>query len=285
MSRPRAPAPRRRSSRANIAIHLILICGVLYATLPGLWGLSTSLKSPTDVSAYPPRWIPQSLYLGNYDAAFIGSKFSRYVWNSIVVTAGVTVVSLLFASHAAYAASRYQFRGRTALLLIMLATSMIPAVATIVPLYLLSVQVGLYDTNWALIIVYSAWLIPALVWLLKGFVDGVPREVEEAALIDGCSLTGTFYRIDLPLMAPGLAAGAVLAFATVWNDFLWAFSLTLSDSHRLVQVGLYFFITEAEIQWGPLMAATIGALLPIVLAFALMQRAFIRGLTGGSVVG
>lgn len=134
-------------------------------------------------------------------------------------------------------------------------------------------------------IVYAAWLIPTLIWLLRGFVISIPRSLEEAAQIDGASRLQTLYLVVLPLMRPGLGAAAVLAFVTVWNDFLIGFALTLSDEHRLLQVGLQSFVTEGGIDWGPMMAATIGSLLPAAVVFGLLQRAFIQGVTGGAVKG
>lgn len=269
----------------NVAIHAVLIGGAIYALLPLLWGLSTSFKLPQEVSAFPPRWIPETIYLGNYVKSFVTNDLFLNLWNSIKVVGLTMVVSLILASHAAYAAARFATRTMQVLLFLIWATIMIPGVSTIVPLYLLSVDVGLYDTLAVLVLVYSAWLVPTLVWLLKGFVESVPVDLEEAALIDGCSRISAFYRVTLPLMRPGLGAGAVLVFVLVWNDFLLAYALTLSAGNRLLQTGLYFFVTEVGIEWGPLMAATMGALLPAILAFALLQKAFIQGITAGSVKG
>lgn len=281
------PITRARAIRllSNILIHLLLIAGVLYALIPLLWGLSTSFKIPQEISAYPPQWIPDTLYFGNYLQGLFSERFLRYLFNSIVVVLLTTGLSLILASHAAYAVARFRFRGSNTLLFLMWATIMIPGVSTIVPLYLLAVDIGLFDTLWILILIYTAWLVPTLVWLLKGFVESVPQELEDSALIDGCTRVGAFYRVNLPLMMPGLGAGAVLVFVTIWNDFLLAYALTLSDQNRLVQVGLYFFVTEVGIDWGPLMAATIGALLPIIIAFMFLQRAFIQGITAGAVKG
>jgi ABC-type glycerol-3-phosphate transport system permease component len=189
------------------------------------------------------------------------------------------------AVHAAYAVSRFRFRWKNALLFIIWSTVMIPGVSIIVPLYLLAVDLKVYDTLFVVVIAYSAWLVPTLIWLLRGFIDTVPYELEESALVDGCSRLKAFYVVVLPLLRPGLAAASVLVFVTIWNDFLLAFSLTLKDENRLLQVGLYSFVTELGIEWGPLMAATIGSTIPVVLAFALLQRQFIQGLTGGAVKG
>lgn len=274
---------RRLAGAALTNGALIIAC--LVALAPILWGLSTSFKPPVDVVAFPPRWIPEGLYWDNYLSGFLTAKFQRYLLNSVIVVGGAMLLSLVLAAHAAYVVSRKQFTGKNMLLFLVWATIMIPGVSVIVPLYLLAVDVGLYDTYAVLVLVYAAWLVPTLIWLLKGFIDNIPLELEEAAVIDGATQLGAFYRIVLPLLRPGLAAGAVLVFVTIWNDFLLGYSLTLTDNHRLVQVGLYFFVTEIGISWGPLMAATMGSLLPVILAFAILQRSFIHGLTGGAVKG
>lgn len=236
-------------------------------------------------SAWPPTLIPRDLTFANYTDAILGTQFLRYLWNTFLVVAIAAVVSLLLAAHAAYAVARWNFAGKNTFLLFMWSTIMIPAVAIVVPLYLLAIDLRLYDTIWALVFVFSAWAIPTLVWLLRGFVDSIPRELEEAALIDGCSVVGAFYRITFPLMRPGLLAGSVLLFVMVWNEFLISYALVLSDRNRLVQVGVYYFVTEIGIQWGPLMAAAITAIIPIVIVYALFQRAFIQGVTAGAVKG
>ena len=140
-------------------------------------------------------------------------------------------------------------------------------------------------TLWVLILVYSAWAVPTLVWLLRGFINNIPVELEESALIDGCTPLRAFYRITLPLTRSGLVAGAVLVFVLIWNEFLIGYSLVLSDAHRIIQVGVYFFVSEVGIQWDGLMAAAMAAIVPIIVAYAFMQKAFIQGLTAGAVKG
>jgi multiple sugar transport system permease protein len=277
-------SPRRRWI-GSVATYAVLCLAVVLVLLPLAWALSTSLKSPTDVFASPPRWIPQAIDFSNYTRGLFTPKFLRYILNSVIVVAGALVVSVGLAVHAAYAVSRFKFRAKEALLFVVWSTVMIPGVSIIVPLYLLAVDLGIYDTLFVVVLAYSAWLVPTLIWLLRGFVDTIPYELEESAFVDGCGRLKAFYVVVLPLMRPGIAAAAVLVFVTIWNDFLLAFSLTLRDDHRLLQVGLYSFVTEMGIEWGPLMAATIGSTIPVVLAFALLQRYFIQGLTGGAVKG
>jgi ABC-type glycerol-3-phosphate transport system permease component len=273
-----------RAVAANAAVYAVLVLACIVVLAPIAWALSTSLKSVTEIHGSP-HWIPHVVTFQNYLDGILRPNFLRYVLNSVVVVLGTALLSVALAVHAAYAVARRRFFGRDAMLFLVWATIMIPGVSVVVPLYLIAVQIGLFDTYLGLIIVYAAWLIPTLIWLLRGFVATVPTELEEAAQVDGCSPLRTFYVIILPLLRPGLAAAAVLVFVTVWNDFLIAFALTLSDEHRLLQVGLQSFVTEGGISWGPMMAATVGSLVPAALVFAFLQRAFVQGVTAGAVKG
>jgi multiple sugar transport system permease protein len=267
------------------ATYLALGLALAFVLIPFLWGLSTSLKGPTEVLASTPRWIPSTVDFGNYERGVLSGKFLRFMANSFATVVGALIVSVTLAVHAAYACARLKFRGKDLLLFLLWSTIMIPTVSVIVPIYLLAVDLKVYDTLFAVIVAYAAMLVPTLIWLLRGFIETVPSELEESALVDGCGPIKTFYVIVLPLLRPGIAAASVLVFLTIWNDFLLAFSLTLRDENRLLQVGLYSFVTEAGIEWGPLMAATIGTTVPVIIAFAFLQRLFIQGLTGGAVKG
>lgn len=281
-----SPRPASRpSALSSTLIYGCLLLGAVFALLPILWGVSTSLKSVVDVNAHPSRWIPDAITTKNWSIAVANAKYAGYVANTFVVIGFTLLVSLGLAAHAAHATVRHAFTGRNLILNLMWGTVMIPGIAIIVPLYSLSVEAGIYDTLAVLIIVYSAWLVPTLIWLLRGFVANVPTELEEAARVDGCSRLGAFYRITLPLLKPGLLAGTVLVFIHIWNEFLIGYSLVLGDAHRLVQVGVYFFVTENGVAWGPLMAAAMGSIVPVVILYAILQRSFIQGLTGGAVKG
>ena len=275
----------RSSAVSSVLIYGCLVLGAVFALLPILWGVSTSLKSVIDVNAHPSRWIPDEITTSNWSIAVANAKYARYLTNTFIVIGFTLIVSLGLAAHAAHATIRHAFTGRTLILNLMWGTVMIPGIAIIVPLYSLSVEAGIYDTLAVLVIVYSAWLVPTLVWLLRGFIANVPNELEEAARVDGCSRIGAFYRITLPLLRPGLLAGGVLVFIHIWNEFLIGYSLVLGDEHRLVQVGVYFFVTENGVAWGPLMAAAMGSIVPVITLYAILQRAFIQGLTGGAVKG
>jgi multiple sugar transport system permease protein len=278
------PVRRLRPAAALWAYTAVaLACG--FALLPVLWGLSTSLKTAQEVHAWPPQWLPAAPTLRNWSDAVFEPRFMRYVGNTLLVVGMSLVLSLGLALLTAWTTVRFRFRGRDGLLLLMWSTIMVPGIAVVVPLYAIAVEVGLYDTLWAPALVFSAWLVPTLVWLLRGFIAAVPAELEESAQIDGCTPLGAFLRVTVPLLWPGLVAGAILVFVAIWNDFLIGYSLTLSDENRLVQVGIYAFMTETGVEYGPLCAAAIASIVPIVALYALLQRYFIQGLTGGAVKG
>jgi ABC-type glycerol-3-phosphate transport system permease component len=276
---------RRLRPAAAFAAYGAVLLACAFALLPVLWGLSTSLKTTQEVHAWPPSWLPAAPTFDNWLLAVFDARFLRYVGNTLLVVGGSLLLSLSIALLAAWATVRFRFRGRDALLLLMWSTIMVPGIAIVVPLYAVAVDVGIYDTLLAPALVFSAWLVPTLVWLLRGFIAAVPAELEESAQIDGCTALGAFLRVTVPLLWPGLVAGAILVFVMIWNDFLIGYSLTLSDGNRLVQVGIYAFMTETGVEYGPLCAAAIASIIPIVALYALLQRYFIQGLTGGAVKG
>lgn len=263
-----------------------LLGGVVAISIgPLLWALSTALKVKTDVEVYPPHWIPHPATLANFRTVLLETSVLRQFLNSTCVGILAVVISILIAAHAAYALARFAFPGRNGIAFAILMTSMVPEICILVPLYYLASSTGLYDTYGFLIVVYAATQVPTVMWFLRGFFEGVPRELDEAAQIDGCSRWTAFYRIILPLALPGLAAAGLLAFIFVWNDFLIAFTLTISNSHRMLAVGLYQYISQYGVSWADLMAAVVLALMPVVALFLLLQKHFVNGLTAGATKG
>jgi multiple sugar transport system permease protein len=270
-------------TRALFLVATVFVAAI--AAIPILWGVVTALKIPAQILTYPPQWIPSPPTLHNLAQAWQHSNLPIYFRNSVLVAAISVILSVIFAAHAGYALARFQFRGQALIMVGLLATSMIPGIAILVPLYELAVKTNLYNTFAGLILVYTAWNVPILVWLLKGFFESVPLELEEAAMVDGCSRWRAFYQIVLPMARPGLLSGAVMALMFTWNDFLIAFTLTISEERRLLSVGLYTYISTYGIDWGLLMAATVIALLPVVVVFFVLQRRFVDGLMAGAVKG
>lgn len=279
---------RKGRRRPHTAAHPLTYVGLLavsaFALVPMLWALSTSLKSEAAVLS-DASWIPEAMTLENYRLVLFESQIPRYLANSVLV-AGLTVaVTVAIGIFGAYAAARFRFRMRTASLFFILMTSMIPGIAILVPLYFLAVRLGLYDTYAAMVIVYAAWQIPTVLWMLKGFLESIPAEIEEAGRVDGCSHLRAMFQLVLPLAKPGIGAAAVISFVYVWNDFLIAATMISSDDKRLISVGLYNYLSQYGIVWGQLMAAVIVTLLPVILAFVLMERRLVAGLSAGATKG
>jgi ABC-type glycerol-3-phosphate transport system permease component len=276
---------RQKRTIGSVAAALAAVVVVAIALLPVWWGLVTSLKPAAQIMSFPPKWLPEPPTLASYVQVWQQSNLPIYFRNSIIVTLAALVVALVVSVHAAYALARFSFRGRNAVMVALLATSMIPGIAILVPLYDLAVHVKLYDTFAGLVLVYAAWNVPILVWLLRGFFESVPIELEEAARIDGCSRLKAFYKIVLPMSQPGLLAAAIMVIMFVWNDFLIAFALTISENRRLLSVGLYTYISNYGVEWGQLTAATMVALVPVVAVFFLLQRRLVEGLMAGALKG
>jgi multiple sugar transport system permease protein len=265
--------------------YALLLPASIFALTPIYWAMNTSLKLESRNIGYPPQWWPNPLTLEHYANVLMQSSLPRNYLNSILLALGTIILVLCLGAHAGYAAARYEFRGKNALLFLLLATVMVPGIVTLIPVYLMAVQLGLHDTKLILVLVFAAWQTPTVVWLLRAFFENIPRELDEAALIDGCSRLGAFYRVVLPLAQPGLAAAAILVFVWVWNEFIIALNLTASDATRPLTVGLFFFVSESGIQWGKMAAAASAALVPVIVLFAVLQRRFIQGLTAGATKG
>lgn len=276
---------KRLTSPGMVGRYLVLSCASLFALLPILWGFSTSLKPEELVAQWPPQWLPAKITLANYVAAIADRGFVIYLRNTIVVAGCTVILTVLIALLGGYAGSRFEFKGKNALLFLILSTAMIPGIAILVPLYLIAVRLGIYNTRLVLVMIFAAWQIPSAIWIMRGFYQSIPYELEEAAYIDGCSVFQAFTRIVVPLTQPGIAAVSILVFIFVWNDFLVCTSLTSTDSMRLVQVGLYQYISSYGILWGRLMAVAMMALLPVLALFIVLQKRFIHGLTAGATKG
>lgn len=262
----------------------LLIFVILIVLLPIFWGLSTSLKPQVDTMEYPPRWFPRIFTLDNYYQV-VKANMPRYFLNSIMYACGTILLTLFVGVHAAYAAAKMNFRFKNLVLFIILMAAMVPGVAMLPGYYMVSQKMGIHDTHLSLILVYSAWLTPPVIWLLRGFFETIPYQLMEAAMIDGSTHIGAIYRIGLRIAQPGIAAGAIFIFVNVWNDFIFSVTLTISEKMRSTQVGLYSYWGDTGIYWGRFMAYSIMSILPVAIVFLISQKRFIQGLTAGSVKG
>lgn len=274
----------RRAGRADRAARLLLLALLLvFSVAPIAWLVLTSFKNRVDVLASPPRFLftPQ---VESYARLLLhqGSTILGNLRNSTVVAMATTMVVVLLSTLAAFAFSRYEFRGRYALFLGLLATRLLPPITTVIPLFLLWNQWKLVDTHLGLILIYSGLNAPLAVWMIKAFLDGVPVELEQAAMIDGCSRLGALRRVTLPLAAPGLAATAVFVFVLAWNEFMFAFIFT-SVHAKTMPVIIAQGLGELQVEWTDI--ATLGTvvMLPTVVLTFLAQKHLVQGLTAGAL--
>jgi arabinogalactan oligomer / maltooligosaccharide transport system permease protein len=282
--------PRTRRQRkvnapsliGSLTAHAVMIVTVLICILPMVIIISTSFKFPNDV--FDLKIIPTTPTLSNYQYVFSGD-FITWLSNSLKIGAMTTVVGLALAAPAAYAVSRWQFLGKQGILLFFLVTQMFPAVLLIVPLYILFAQLGLLDNILGLVVAYATTALPFSIWMLKNFFDTVPKELDEAAHVDGLGPFQTFWRVVLPLTIPGIAVVAFFNFMTAWNEFMLAFTFLQSDSNLTLAVGIRHFVHNFGADWHYLSAAAVLITLPVLIIFIWAQRYLVAGLTGGSVKG
>ena len=265
---------------------LFIVLLILYILFPFYWQVSTSLKSPEEIFSKPPSLLPKGLYFRNYVEVFAsGRPFSRYVLNSFVVASSTTFISILIGSFAAYAISRSRFRGKTLFLGGILGLAMFPQIAIVSPVFTIFRSLNLLNTYAALILPYTTFSLPLSIWILTNFFKDIPAEIEEAALIDGCTSLQVLRRVIAPLAAPGVFTCAILVFIYAWNEFLFALTLNTRDTMRTVTVGISMFPGLYEIPWGTIFAASTLVTLPLVAMVLLFQRRIIAGLTAGAVKG
>jgi multiple sugar transport system permease protein len=255
---------------------------LLVFLFPIYWIISVSFKPEFEVLRIPPTLFPSSFSLENYLAADQKIGLIRLVINSTVIAGTSTFIAVICGSLGAYALSRYRFKGSNLIPFLVLILRMIPPIAIIMPLFVAMRTLRLIDNYIGLILVYSGWNIPYALWLMKGFIDGLPRDIEEAAKVDGATELGAFIRIVLPLAAPGIVVAFILCFVIGWDEFLFALVLTGTGTMTL-PVGLNQFQSQNQVYWGPSMAAGVVAAIPAILLAAYIQRYLIKGLTLGAV--
>lgn len=258
---------------------------VFVIAIPFLWMVSTSLKSPAEISLRDPTLIPNQPDLDNYVRVLVDAQFGRYFVNTLLVTTATTAISVAFATLAGYAFARFKLRAGKPLLLGILATQMFPGILLAIPLYVLLQTLGLIDTLNGLVLVYTSFALPFGVWMMRNYFLTVPRELEDAALVDGCSRLGALWRVALPVVAPGVTATAIFTSILAWNEFLYANTFINTAAHRTLSIALQSLIGEFTTDWGQLMAGAVVTTLPIVLLFFLVQRNLTQGLAAGSVKG
>ncbi len=268
-----------RTLGARIGLWISVVFLVSPAILVFLWMLSLSLKNDIDNIAFPPVFIPKPPTLENYVGVFDKNKMMQYFWNSVLVTGGAVLVGLLVGVPAGYGIARAKAH-RTAILILI--ARMTPALSYLIPLFLLFQVLGLVGTIWALIITHLVITIPIIVWIMIGYFEGVPQELEDAALVDGATSWQSFRYIALPLARPGIVVGGILAFIFSWNNFI--FSVVLGGKNtRTLPSAVYNMLTFEQLSWGPLAAAALLVTLPVLLVTVIAQREIVAGLSAGGL--
>lgn len=266
--------------------YVIIVLSVLMVLFPLYWLISSSFKVQQDYLAYPPVVFPTRFTLDSFVEVFTRDKLFSHFANSVVISIVTTLVTILFGSMAAYAVVRGPIgkRARSFFGIWFLIQKMYPAIATAIPVYLVIRALGLMDTQGALIIMNTSFNLPLVIWLMMGFFEQTPYAMEESAMLDGCTFTGRFFRIILPITKPGLIASAILTFVATWNEFLFAVILTIKRSKTLPVV-IAGFITDRGLAWGPMAATAFITLVPVVILTWLVQKDFVNGLAMGAVKG
>lgn len=276
---------RQQQRLFNLAIIVVLLLGAIIAIGPMLYMISTAFKANSYVQEFPPRLIPANPTLDNFQIAFASRNFGQAFLNSVVVAGATTLLVTALTSMMAYAFARYEFRGKNMLFYSMLAMMMVPGVVLLIPEFMLAKSLGLLNSLPGLVLVYSAGPLAFNTFLLRGFFENLPRELEESAVIDGANSFTIFSRIMLPLAAPAVSTVAVFSFLGSWDEYLLALIFLTDESKRTLPIAIANFRGAQTTNWGLVFAGSLTAVIPTVLLFIFFQRYFIQGLTTGAVRG
>jgi multiple sugar transport system permease protein len=283
-------AHRLKKRLAGLAHQAGLFLAMLVICLPGLWIVVSSLRPTVEIMAKPPVWIPQNLSLDAYVAMFSGIgrggiPVIEYFRNSLIVSLTSTAIAIAIGLAGGYAFARFRFRGKTGTFLGLMLTRTVPGIALSLPLFFVYARLGIIDTHFGLILAYVALNVPFTVWLIDGFFRQVPRDLAEAAQIDGCTRWQAFWQVEFPLAGPGVASAAIFAFLTSWNEFALASQLTRSTNSKTLPVGLLDYTAEFTIDWRGMCALAVVMIVPALTLTFIVQKHLVSGLTSGAVKG
>jgi multiple sugar transport system permease protein len=282
--------PKRSRARETLIrwlAYAAILIALIVTLFPIYWIAANSFKYDIDIFAVPPEWFPKNPTLKHYVETFIERPFLRYTFNSLVVAVATTIVSLVFGTMAGYALARFRYPGnwRYQTSFWILSTRMMPPIVSIIPLYLFFLFFELINTKTALVIAYTAFNLPFATWMMKSYFQDLPVELEEAAMVDGDTRWGAFFRVALPLARPGLAATAIFCLIISWNEFLLALILTLTEESQTLPIGIAGRVTQYNTYWGEISAAGFMACVPIMIFAFIVQKHLVRGLSFGAVKG
>jgi len=270
---------------AALVRYLLLIIGALIMVTPFVYMISTSFKAQAYVLTIPPQFIPHPATTDNYSDAWSSQDFSRYFVNSIIVAVITTAVSLLLSSMMAYAFARFEFPGRELMFRVLLLGLMVPAIMLIIPQFILAKYLGLLDSMTGLIVFYVAGSLSLNTFLLRGFFESIPAELDQAMQVDGAGAWVRYHRLILPLAKPALATATIFTFLASWDEFPWALTIIDTPSKRTLPLAIQLFQGQNATQWGLVFAASLIAVVPVIVVFLVFQRYFVQGLTSGAVKG
>ncbi|TIO06166.1 carbohydrate ABC transporter permease [Mesorhizobium sp.] len=284
-ARPKPKCRRRRLTAGVAGRYLALVLTIAFTVFPLVWLFLTSIRSSADIFSVPVHIIPETATITQYVSVFTEYDTMGYVWNTVIVSVATVILVHLLAIPCAYALSRFRMPGAMLIFGLLLIMRMIPVIALAIPLFAVFAAMGLLDTIWALILSHTAAKLPIAIWLLLGFIQDVPKEIEEAAQSDGAGTIRTLVQIVAPLIAPGIGASAVITFLFTWNDLLLALTLTSSKAAQTLPVGLTNFVSQFGIDWGAMSAAGVLMVIPTLVFVWFAQGLLVKGLTTGAVRG
>ena len=280
---PRKIGRRRRVHK--LAWNVLGVLVLVVMVFPVYWMVATAFKPGQQILSYTPQWFPTSPTLSNFRDAINQPFFWHAVKNSLIIVTAVVALSVVLAFLASLALAKFHFYGRKAFIVLILGVQMVPLAALIIPLYIMMSRLGQVDKLTGVIAMYLTFVLPFTVWTMRGFLLGIPKELEEAAMVDGATRFGAFVRVLLPLVGPGLVATSIFAFIQAWNEFIIAYVFLHTPEKQTLMVWLASFTTLRGTEWGPLMAGATLCALPVVFFFLLVQRRIAFGLTAGAVRG
>ncbi len=274
---------KKKRILSGVGTYAVLLVMAVIVLIPILWMVSTSVKLESETITIPPQWIPDHPTIESYKRLWSEYPFAIYFKNSIIISLGAVILSVGFSCLAGYGVTRFRFRGKQSFLTFLLVTQMFPSIMMLIPYYKVLSTYHLKDTYLGMILVYISFTIPFCSWMMVGFFKTIPLELDEAAIIDGCSRWRAFRQIVLPMTLPGISSSAIYAFITAWNEYMFAQILINAPGLKTVPLGIAELNGFYKILWNDMMAASVIASLPLIILFIFLQKYFISGLTAGAV--
>ncbi len=274
---------RNRELLINTLAYGLLTLAIIIIFLPLAWMLTVSVRPNLEVMKMPPDWIPQAFTLEGYAKIFSNPRYLVVFLNTTIVSLTVTAISLFLGAMAAYALARFKFAGQRTVLMFLITTQMFPLVLLCIPYFRIFITLGLYDTRTSLVIVYLTFTLPFCILMLRSYFMNIPRDIEEAAMVDGCTRLGAVFRTLVPMSYPAFIGAGLYTFLLAWNEFLFAVVLIESWENRVLTMAIYSLMAEFVTDWNAMMAFSVLASLPLVVAFIFLQRFMVQGMTAGAL--